>query len=416
MLPLYRLGVWAYRNALRAAAPWNAKARLWSDGRKNWRTTLARQLADRRPEQPLFWIHCASLGEFEQGRPVLEAWRERHPEQFILLTFFSPSGYEIRKDYAHADAVAYLPPDGQRNARDFLDLVRPDRAIFVKYEFWYFYLNELRRRSIPTCLVSAVFRPEQLFFKSYGGFWRRMLACFTQIFVQDERSEELLAGIGVASIRTGDTRVDRVLNIAENAKSLPLIEHFLEGKSAFVIGSGWEADMQVLREVLNYELLLSNGKTILAPHDVSPANVARLSAYFPTPPLLYSELTEETDVTQAQALVIDSVGLLSSVYQFARVAYVGGGFGSGLHNILEPIAFGVPVLFGPNHEKFPEAAQLLQRYGARVVRAPKDALVMFRDLAVMPQFRAIAKRGIQNFLTENRGATERVVEHIDREF
>ena len=414
MRSLYRLGVWAYRRALHAAAPFSAKARLWAAGRRNWRTTLPEQLAARRPGQPLFWMHCASLGEFEQGRPVLEVWRKRHPEQFVLLTFFSPSGFEIRKDYAHADAVAYLPADGARNARDFLDRVRPDRAVFVKYEFWFFYLDELRRRGVLTYLVSAVFRPGQLFFRPWGGFWRDLLGSFTQIFVQDERSETLLHSIQVTAVRTGDTRVDRVLDIAANARPLPQIERFVRGRPAFVIGSGWEADLRILERVVNHPRWAEHDWCIiLAPHDVGASNVRRLASYFNSTPVLYSELTETSNAT-ARVLLVDTVGLLSSMYQFARVAYVGGGFGTGLHNTLEPVAFGVPVFFGPQHEKFPEAVELLRLGAARRVGSAEEAELAIQDLAVLP-FRAMAKRGIESFLTKNRGATERVLAYLERD-
>jgi len=410
---LYEIAIRFFALAVRVAAFFNPKARAWVDGRRNWRE---RYRADFQPVSKVLWVHAASLGEFEQGRPVIEAFRDRFPGWQVVLSFFSPSGYEIRKNYPHADFVCYLPADTGRNAADFLDIIRPDAAIFVKYEFWANHLSELKKRGIPVLLVSALFRESQPFFRWYGFFWHRMLGCFAHFFVQDKASASLLQSIGFQNVTiAGDTRVDRVLNIAESAAENHIASAFAGTGSAtgvFIAGSSWEADEAVFLPVLN-RLKTENGanwKIIVAPHDPSEENVSRIFRLAGDDALRYSRATPAT-ARDARVLVIDNVGILNTVYRYGTVAYIGGGFGKGIHNTLEPAAFGLPVIFGPKYQKFEEARQFVARGGAFPVRDAREltaALEKLRDDAV---FRNAAE-AVKGYLEENRGATEIIMTYL----
>jgi 3-deoxy-D-manno-octulosonic-acid transferase len=422
MVLLYDLLMHLFVLAMQLAAWVNPKARLWVEGRRNWRVQLAEQRTQPKEahRKQVLWVHVASLGEFEQGRPIIESFRERFPDWKIVLTFFSPSGYEVRKDYAHADLICYLLADTRRNARDFLDLILPDAAIFIKYEFWANYLLELQRRGTPTLLVSALFRPSQPFFKWYGGFWRKMLGCFTHIFVQNRASGQLLQEIGIEQYSVaGDTRVDRVLKIAAAAQPNAVVQAFIEADAApvLVVGSSWEPDETVIFDACKTgpdpkrpDLL--KWKLIIAPHETSEINVKRICKAAGDA-IRYSQAAQGP--LDSTCLVIDNIGLLNTLYRYGTVAYIGGGFGKSIHNTLEPAAFGLPIIFGPKYEKFEEARQFVARGGAfSVNNAAELALVLakLRD----PVFYQKASKAVIGYLEESRGATEKVMALLEKEF
>jgi len=354
MVIVYNLGVSIYRLLIAMVCSFNGKAKLWRDGRKGWEKRLRAAIKE---EDRIVWFHCASLGEFEQGRPVIEAFRDKYPEIKILLTFFSPSGYEVRKDYSKADYIFYLPIDTRRNAIKFIEIANPIATIFVKYEFWYHYLNQLKRRNIPTYIISAIFRDDQVFFKSYGGWYRKFLSNFQHLFVQNQKSKELLAGIGILNVTVaGDTRFDRVIANAQAAKTIPLLERFVANSRVLVAGSTWANDEDILVEYFKNNR--HNLKLIIAPHEINGQNIERFRAKLSTRSVLYTK-SDGNDLDDAQVLIIDTIGILSSVYRYGTIAYIGGGFGVGIHNTLEAAVFGIPVIFGPNYQKFQEAVELI---------------------------------------------------------
>lgn len=361
MTPIYSAGIWLYRQGVRAAALSSKKAAALDAGLGRTFSILEHNI---NPGHKYIWIHAASLGEFEQGRPLIEMLRREHPEVKIVLTFFSPSGYEVRKNYDGADIIVYLPFDTPRNVTRFLDIVRPIFAVFVKYEFWGNYLEQLHQRHIPTYLISAVFRPDQLFFKPYGGFYRALLHCFTQIYVQDARSLRLLRDIGINNVTVaGDTRFDRVSDIMRRVHPIPELESFCGTRSAerthtvFMAGSSWPADEEVYADWLRRH---SEVKGVIAPHEFDTRRLEEMKRLFGLDEtVLLSEIQNGgTDLSGKRILIIDCFGMLSSAYQYADFVYVGGGFGAGLHNINEPAVYGVPILFGPNHSKFIEAEEM----------------------------------------------------------
>ncbi len=406
-LLIYNILTQAYFFGIKLASLWNPKAKQWVQGRVGVWDFLEIKIAKQRADnQRLFWIHCASLGEFEQGRPVLEALRKSDPSVKILLTFFSPSGYEIRKDYPGADYITYLPADSAANAKRFVDLVRPDIAIFVKYEFWYHYLAQLKRQKIPTLLISAIFRPSQPFFKPYGGLHRAMLSCFTKIMVQDEASKSLLDGIGFKqAVVAGDTRVDRVVEIANNPIDLPLVKKFCGDAPVLVCGSTWPPDEAMLYPIFTHPSF-KDWKYILAPHDVQPTHLQAIASKLNVPFVRYSKL--EHTPPNARLLLVDNIGYLSSLYQFGRIAYIGGGFGQGIHNILEPAAYGLPVLFGPKYGKFEEARWMVEKGGAFDVRSKDDLIASLANLLEND-----ASSTVLNYIELNSGATQLVLREID---
>ncbi|MBK8194807.1 MAG: 3-deoxy-D-manno-octulosonic acid transferase [Lewinellaceae bacterium] len=419
MALLYEIGIRFFTAAVYLASFFNTKARHWVAGRRHWRDRYAREYPADHGKKTL-WIHAASLGEFEQGRPVIESFRAAHPEWFVVLTFFSPSGYEVRKNYAHADFICYLPADTRRNAVDFTDLIRPDAVIFIKYEFWANYLGRLKQRRIPTLLISALFRDTQPFFRWYGAFWRQMLGCFTHFFVQNAHSAKLLQQIGLRNTTiAGDTRVDRVLDIARNTPANEIVADFAGEPGAtkvFIAGSSWRADEELFLPVLHRVMTEAPGKwkIIVAPHDPSAENVGRIfrsaGAAFPAagqPVLCYSRATPSS-ARLAQILIIDNVGLLNTLYRYGTVAYIGGGFGKGIHNTLEPAAFGLPVIFGPEYKKFEEARQFVARGGAYSV-TDADALSAVLDKLQDPAYYQKASGAVLGYLEDNRGATEQIL-------
>lgn len=310
------------------------------------------------------WFHASSLGEFEQGRPIMERLRREHPEYKILLTFFSPSGYEVRKNYEGADIICYLPLDTYYNARRFLNLVHPEVAFFIKYEFWWNYLHILKHRNVPVYSVSCIFRPNQVFFRWYGHTYSNVLKCFTRFFVQNDVSRQLLGSLGITDVDiTGDTRFDRVLQIKSQARHLPLVEAFRQGHKVFVAGSSWPPDEDLFIRFFNQH---KEWKLIIAPHVIGEEHLRQIISKLQLKAVRYTEATEET-ARDAECLIIDCFGLLSSIYGYGDVAYVGGGFGVGIHNVLEAAVWDMPVIFGPNNERFQEARDLLASGGGRQV-------------------------------------------------
>jgi len=405
---LYNFFLQCYHLGIRLTAFFKPKARLWIDGRKGYFEQLEKAFADN--SSPVMWMHCASLGEFEQGRPILEAFRTEHPNYRVLLTFFSPSGFEIRKDYEQADEVYYLPLDTRKNASRFIKIVQPQIAIFVKYEFWYHFLTQLKQHKIPTLLVSAVFRPSQLFFKWYGALHRKMLHCFQHIFVQDQASERLLKNKLKFKAVTiaGDSRVDRVVQIASKNKALPVVDTFAKGKQIFVGGSTWPADENILCDFINSSA--PELKFIIAPHEIGAAHLKSIEQKINQTTVRYSEV-DKADLSKIKVLIIDNIGLLSSLYRYARIAYIGGGFGKGIHNLLEPAAFGIPVIFGPAHQQFTEANILKNEGGGFAIENKSEFFQRIEFLADSDNYEK-ACAASQAFMLHHKGATDIVLKYL----
>ncbi|MGL5958519.1 MAG: 3-deoxy-D-manno-octulosonic acid transferase, partial [Phocaeicola sp.] len=366
---IYNLLIHTYQLGARVAARFSSKPAKMVQGHREVFEKLKRM---RDPHANYLWFHAASLGEFEQGRPLIESIKKQYPSYKIVLTFFSPSGYEVRKNYDEADIICYLPFDTSTNARRFVELVRPSMAFFIKYEFWSNYLKQLKKQNVPVYSISSIFRPNQLFFKWYGKSYSKVLNLFTHLFVQDGKSKELLATLGVtAATVVGDTRFDRVLDICAQAKELPLVEAFQNGSKkvakackeerfTLVVGSSWENDEEIILRYFNEHVAL---KLVIAPHVVSESHIEQIISQLKRPYVRYSQATLE-HVAAADCLIIDGYGLLSSIYRYGKVAYIGGGFGVGIHNVLEAAVYSIPVLFGPNNQKFREARSLLEMKGA----------------------------------------------------
>lgn len=406
---IYNFGLVLYAWVIRLIAPQHAKAKLWSDGRRDLFKRMAETID---PAARIVWIHTASLGEFEQGRPILERIRRDHPEFKILVTFFSPSGYEIRKNYKGADYIFYLPNDTPSNARRFLDIVHPEIAVFVKYEFWLNLLSELRRRSIRTYIVSAIFRRNSIFFRPYGGLWRQALETFDTMFVQNDESKNLLAELGFDNVVVaGDTRFDRVAEIASAAKQIDTVAHFKGESRLFVAGSTWGPDEELLIRLMNDNPDL---KFIVAPHEMDESRIARLMNGTRGGALRYTNCTPETEYGGSQLLVLDTVGLLSSVYGYATWGYIGGGFGVGIHNTLEAATFGLPIAFGPNYRKFKEARDLVTLGGAKAITNYEELKRWFIPLRDNQDFRNKTSRIAKDYTTRHQGATGLIVKAIFR--
>ena len=384
----------------------NPKIKLWTAGTRGWKYKYADKVD---PDKKKIWIHCASLGEFEQGRPVIEALKAKYPEYSIVLTFFSPSGFEVRKNYDKADYIFYLPADTPANAKKFIDIINPDFAIFVKYEFWNNYISTLYERDIPLYLVSCIFKPEQHFFKWYGEFFRNILKKVTMFFVQDKTSFDLLASIGVKNvIIAGDTRFDRVAQIASEAKEIKNIELFRGDEKLFLAGSSWKPDEEIIARYINDNP--DKMKWVFAPHEPSPENVERLEKLFNVKSIRYSSYTEADN--DARVMIIDNIGMLSSAYKYAYIAAIGGGFGKGIHNILEAACWGLPVMFGPRFEKFREAVELIQENGA----ASFDSFETFRktidNWLSDNTFYSQSSMAAKTYVHSNKGATDKILNAI----
>lgn len=406
---MYNLAIYLYLLAVKFVGLFSKKVKLMRKGHKQVFDIL-RQSIDK--DSQYLWFHAASLGEFEQGRPLIERIRKRYPQYKILLTFFSPSGYEVRKNYEGADVICYLPFDTPRNVRRFLDLARPSMAFFIKYEFWQNYMKGLQRRGIPTYSVSSIFRPNQVFFRWYGGQYYKVLTRITHFFVQNEESLRLLATRGVTNATVvGDTRFDRVLEIHQAARQLPLVERFKgDCNKVLVAGSSWQPDEELFIDYFNRHPEM---KLIIAPHVVDENHLAWIESRLNRPSMRYTRaLGTNADLSRVDCLIIDCYGLLSSIYRYGEISYVGGGFGVGIHNVLEAAVYGIPVLFGPNNQRFREARQLLAEGGAFEIHdttgftATMDRL--FADEAFLAQSGECAGR----YVKDNAGAADAVLETI----
>lgn len=424
---LYLLFIHSYQLGIRTAALWNPKAKLWVAGRKHFPSLP-------KDDRKTVWMHCASLGEFEQGRPLLEAIKKQYPQAKVVLTFFSPSGYEVvKKQGGAADHIFYLPMDGATNASKMADAIRPDLVLWVKYEFWFYYLAEFKKRNIPVLMVSGIFRSSQPFFKWYGGIWRKMLGCFTYFFVQNERSQQLLGTLGIKEnvSMSGDTRFDRVIDIASTFEPLPLIEKFCGSSKVIVAGSTWEEDEE---ELIHYVKSNPQIKFIIAPHEIHEGNIKDVQKEF-AGAVLYSSLmaddgqrtTDNRPSTTGNAqretsngkpetgnvLIIDNIGMLSKLYHYAHITFVGGGFEeSGIHNVLEPAVHGKPVIYGPEYEKFAEAVDLVD-CGAGIcinnaLELEKVLTELWNNEALLQQKSEAAK----NYVYSKAGATKKIMDRI----
>ena len=412
---MYSLGIYLYALLVRlVAALGHRKARAMVRGQRDtWR--ILREKID--PTARYVWFHAASLGEFEQGLPLIERIRHEQPSRKILLTFFSPSGYEVRKDYKGADVVCYLPFDSPTAARRFIKWARPEMAFFIKYEFWRNYIDVLSKKSIPIYSVSSIFRPGQIFFRWYGRKYARCLRRITHFFVQNERSVELLRTIGVQDNVTivGDTRFDRVIDIRNNARPLPLVEQFTRAKEdsnaapfVLVAGSSWQPDEDILLDYVNRHPGL---RLVIAPHMVNDAHIQEIEQKLTTPALRYSQATLE-NVDDYRVLIIDGYGLLSSIYRYATVAYVGGGFGVGIHNVPEAAVYGIPVIIGPNHQRFAEAVALIANGGCKSIKNAEDFSVIMDDFLENPAHIAQAGSAAGDYIHQNAGATPVIYQHV----
>ncbi|MCT4616010.1 MAG: 3-deoxy-D-manno-octulosonic acid transferase [Marinifilaceae bacterium] len=360
---IYTLGIRIYYFIVLIVSVFNKKAKLWIDGRKNIFSSLKNKI---NPNDNIIWIHAASVGEFEQAREIIEVIKAKHTEYKILLTFFSPSGYELRKNYDKVDYVSYIPIDTKYNAKKFLDIVNPDKIFFVKYEIWCNILNEVSKRKIPTFLISAIFRHNQIYFKKWANFYRNGLISFSHIFVQNKNSLHLLKSINYNNVSiTGDTRFDRVYKISQESAEIEIISSFKSDKRIILAGSTWPKDEDFLVEYIN-KCKRNDIKYIIAPHEINSSHIKSLESKLKVNYLKYTESDkfDDNEVKYAKLLIIDCIGILSSAYKYGNIAYIGGGFGAGIHNILEAATFGLPVIFGPKHTKFAEALELIDQKGA----------------------------------------------------
>ncbi len=402
---LYNTGIAAYVSAIKIASLWYPKAQLWCKGRNR---LAERMNGSIKASDRIVWVHAASLGEFEQGRPIIERIRKEHPEYKILLTFFSPSGYEIRKNYDGADYIFYLPADLPCKVRAFLDTVKPEIAIFVKYEYWLNMLGELHNRNIRAYIVSSIFRRNSIFFKPYGEMWRNVLEAFDTIFVQNDDSKALLSDIGYDNvIVAGDTRFDRVAQIAAAAKRIEKIENFRGDSRLFVAGSTWGADEELLIRLANDNPQI---KFVIAPHEMDEGRINRIIQGIHGGAVRYTAL--EGAGAERQVLVLDTMGMLSSVYGYATWSYIGGGFGVGIHNTLEAATFGLPIAFGPNYEKFKEARDMVELGAACPVTSYEELAAWFTPLRDNEEALAETSRTAKEYTSRHQGATETIVKTI----
>lgn len=401
---IYNIGIAIYGLLIKLASIFNTKAKLFVTGRKN----IFEQIKQRiNPEDNPIWFHFASLGEFEQGKPVLEKIKKNNPQQKIVITFFSPSGYEIRKNYALAD-VFYLPIDTAKNAKKFIQLINPKQAIFTKYEFWYHYFKELHKNNIPLYLISVIFRKEQFFFKWYGEFYRRMLSYVTHFFVQNHESIALLQSLNLTNISLGgDTRFDSVYENALQPKELKLIETFCGGSNVLIAGSTWSEDEKLLVALTHKH---PDWKFIIAPHEIGASHIQEIEKILPNA-IKYSDLNKGAQNLNlaCQILILNNIGMLSFLYQYGKVAYIGGGFGAGIHNTLEAAAFGLPVIFGPKYDKFQEAKDLIALGCGQNISNENELLSAFNNFKSNEKASLAAK----NYVATKRGATEKIIKHLN---
>jgi 3-deoxy-D-manno-octulosonic-acid transferase len=405
----YRFSLQCYYAAILFASLFNEKAKLWVAGRKK------KNYPKRNIAAKSIWFHVASLGEYEQARPIIDALQKLYPEKPIVITFFSPSGYEVVKKKNIAHEIYYLPLDTPSNANFIVAYINPELAVFVKYEFWYFTLRELKSKNIPTVLVAAIFRAQQPFFKPHGVFFKEMLHCFNHIFVQEHESLALLNSIQISNTSVGgDTRFDRVLKIAENKQEIPFINEFLNNKKLFVFGSTWAKDEAIAVAFINDVFKeFPNYKFIIAPHVIQLEAIEKLQAQLKPASVYYSNLTFE-DAAHYQVLIIDNIGMLSKLYRYAEIAYIGGGFNQGIHNILEAAVNGIPVLFGPKHTKFKEARDLKEIQVAFTINNAYDLEAAFRKITENEPFKTHCDKELAIYFDEHSGGTKKAVNYIGK--
>lgn len=404
---IYQLVLFLYTIGIRIASIFHPKAKLWVKGRVNVFEEM--RLSLKSGEQRI-WFHYASLGEFEQGRPVQEAIKIAFPNHKIVMTFFSPSGYEARKNHGAADYVFYLPMDGANRSKKTIELINPSQVYFTKYEFWYFYFKILAEKKIPLFLISGIFRKEQMFFKWYGSFYRSILNCVSYFFVQNETSEKLLHGIGLKNVLvTGDTRFDRVAANAKKQTPNAIVAQFAKDQSIFLAGSSWPADEKLIASLC----ATTKFKFILAPHEIKESNIQSIISLFPATCIRYSE-ANLLNINAARVLIIDNIGMLSSLYQYASIAYIGGGFGAGIHNTLEAAAFGKPVIFGPKYHKFEEAKSLIALGAAKSISDESTLKLAIATLFDNESNYQAACEKSAAFIGASKGATEKIMQEIIR--
>lgn len=411
-MAFYTLGIYAYGLLLHLASWFHPKARKWVQGRKNWAIQHRKLKAALPGSQPIFWFHCASLGEFEQGRPLIEALKKRDNPPLILLTFYSPSGYEIRKNYKGADVITYLPLDTPAQAREFINIWQPQLAVFVKYEFWFNLLRRLQSQQIPTILISGLFRSNHIFFKPHGRSLLSVLSGFGHFFVQDAASAAQLKQAGIEQYTiAGDNRIDRVYTIAQHAKPIPVAADFCQSSPVMVVGSSWAEDEAHLLPYFNSGLP-DNWKVIIAPHEIDESHIKHIETQLALPHIRYSEADNQPEkIRSARVLIIDNIGMLSALYQYGKIAHIGGGFKTGLHNTLEPIAFGLPVLFGPKYHKFEEARYLVEAGGGFVIEQQGDLAKIMEKLQQEAAYQSASAKAL-GYIQNNQGATQKILDWI----
>ncbi|MCR5454887.1 MAG: 3-deoxy-D-manno-octulosonic acid transferase [Bacteroidales bacterium] len=406
----YTLGIRTYNLAAKIIAPFNSKAKKYTEGRKNLFESLSQHI-DKNADY--VWFHVSSLGEFEQGRPVIEKFRAMHPQYKVLLTFFSPSGYDVRKNYDGAHYVCYMPADTPANAKKFLDIVKPKAVFFVKYDYWYNTLREVHARAIPLYIFSTIFREGQVFFRWYGKKYKEVLSFFTHIFVQDNNSVKLLKSIGIENVTiAGDTRFDRVCQITRNAKPIPIVDKFVGDSRVIVAGSSWPPDEEIIFGAIRHLENKHDIKLIIAPHEIHEGHLAAIEKTISDiPSIRYSKATDDT-IAGVKVLIIDNFGMLSSLYKYAEIAYVGGGFGTGIHNILEAVSYSIPVAFGTNYKRFKEAVDLVSLGAAMTVRNEAELFsVLDRYLSDNALLKRAGKLSLE-YVEKNLGAADKILEVV----
>ena len=405
---LYNILIYLFRFALLLASIFSDKAGKWIGGRKNIFKKLKNSIL---PNDEYIWIHCASLGEFEQGRPIIEGLKKSHESLKILLTFFSPSGFEIRKNYEYADVITYLPLDTIRNANKFIKIAKPKFVVFVKYEFWYNYLYALKKQNIPVVFISSIFRADQYFFKSYAGWFREQLAATNHFFVQNEESKNLLHKIGIRQVTAcGDTRFDRVYELAKSPKKIGMVEFFKGNKQLIVAGSTWLPDEELVIPMIEKFPQL---KFVIAPHEIHHARVQQILEKIGSQAVLLSA-ADAKNIANYKVLIVDSIGILAHLYQYAKIAYIGGGFKTGLHNIQEPVTFGIPVIFGPKYNKFQEAVELIKLKGAFSIKSVAELEVTLSKLVNNKELYQNARQTNKNYVSQSIGASKIILDYLNR--
>jgi len=410
---VYNIGIYTFYLVLKISSYFNPKAKKWIDGRKNWQNDLSKKVNSLKMMNPI-WFHCASLGEFEQGRPVIEKIKQLYPNQKVIITFFSPSGYDVQKNYPLADLIIYLPLDTPQNANLFLSIVKPKMAIFIKYEFWLNFLFEIKKNNIPLFLISAVIKKHQPFFKWYGNNFRKVLNFYTTIYTQDKQSLILLHKLQITSgILSGDTRFDRVMQICSAPKKLNEIQNFTNHSFTIIAGSSWPIDEDYLIEsYIQIIKLHPSIKLIFAPHEIHSKNISRLKNQLSKHNLNFHLFSEKTDNYKHPILIVDSIGLLSSIYQYGHIAFIGGGFTNGIHNILEPTVFGLPVIFGPNFKKFNEAFEAIDLNFGFVINNKDDLTNQLNKLINNPNLLSQSSIMARDYVVNKSGATIKILNNL----